>query len=137
MWSRLGRRVLAQGLVGARQLWWRTGLVVPVRALQRPGRVAVVAGAGLVLLAGRGDPASLLRAVRDGRVGEVGRLVESGADPGARHPLGWSPLHLAAVWGRQEILSLLLNAGAAVDAEDEFSNVYTRYCVFTVVQIQL
>lgn len=107
-------------------MWLRTGLVVPVRALQRPGRVAVVAGAGLVLLAGRGDPASLLRAVRDGRVGEVGRLVESGADPGARHPLGWSPLHLAAVWGRQEILSLLLNAGAAVDAEDEFSNVYTR-----------
>ena len=140
MWGRLGGRVLARGLVGARQFWLRAGLAVPARALPRPGRVAVVAGAGLVLLAGpggRGDPASLLRAVRAGRVGEVGRLVEGGADPGARHPLGWSPLHLAAVWGRQEILSLLLKAGAAVDAEDDFSNVYTRYYCLCAVEIQL
>ena len=71
MWGRLGGRVLARGLVGARQFWLRAGLAVPARALPRPGRVAVVAGAGLVLLAGpggRGDPASLLRAVRAGRV---------------------------------------------------------------------
>ena len=68
----------------------------------------------------------LFRAVQRGHVAEVERLLQSkSVSVAARHELGWTALHLAAVNGRQEIVSLLLRAGAAVDAEEEFMNVYT------------
>ena len=57
---------------------------------------------------------------------EVERLIRSQSiSVDTRHELGWTPLHLAAVTGRQEIVAVLLEAGADVDAEEEFMNVYT------------
>jgi len=64
--------------------------------------------------------------VQRGNVREVERLLElSNVDVNGKHCLGWSLLHLAAVNGRQEVLSLLISAGADVNAEEEFQNVYS------------
>jgi len=66
------------------------------------------------------------RAVQRGNVGEVERLLNNrSVDVQGRHELGWTALHLAAVNGRQEVVSILLAAGADPNAEDEFMNVYT------------
>ena len=46
----------------------------------------------------------LLRAVQRGNVAEVERLIRMrNVDVNCRHELGWTPLHLAAVNGRQEV----------------------------------
>ena len=48
-----------------------------------------------------------------GNAKEVRKLLETGqASVEERHPLGWTPLMLAAVSGKAEIVSLLLEAGA-------------------------
>ncbi len=47
-----------------------------------------------------------------GRVDEVRRLLEAGADPHARSFTGETPLHLAALAGRTDIVRLLLDRGA-------------------------
>jgi len=66
------------------------------------------------------------RAVQRGNIGEVEYLLKTkGVDVNRKHELGWTALHLAAVNGRQEVVSILLAAGANADAEDEFMNVYT------------
>lgn len=44
-------------------------------------------------------------------------------DVNIRHPLGWTPLLLAAVNDRVEIVKLLLKAGADPNMSDEFSNI--------------
>ena len=83
----------------------------------------------------------LFKAVQRGNVREVESLIRlRNVDVNSKHELGWSPLHLAAVNGRQEvcqtwyhlpphttlaqIASLLISAGADVNAEEEFQNVY-------------
>lgn len=40
-----------------------------------------------------------------------------------RHPMGWTPLLVAAVNGRLEIVKILLKAGADPNMSDEFSNI--------------
>lgn len=67
----------------------------------------------------------LFRAVKLGNVKEVRKLLETGqASVDERHPLGWTPLMSAAVSGKAEIVSVLLEAGADPNCEDEFQTVY-------------
>ena len=67
----------------------------------------------------------LFRAVKQGNAKEVEKLLETGqASVEDRHPLGWTPLMLAAVNGRAEVVSVLLEAGADPNAEEEFQTVY-------------
>lgn len=40
-----------------------------------------------------------------------------------RHPLGWTPLHVASVNGRLNAVTALLEAGADPNLGDEFINV--------------
>ena len=46
----------------------------------------------------------LSRAIKDGNKFEVIRHLKSGLDPNARHPLGWCPLHVAAINNRPQII---------------------------------
>lgn len=41
-----------------------------------------------------------------------------------RHPLGWTPLHVAVINDKLENVKVLIAAGADPNAPDEFSNVY-------------
>lgn len=67
----------------------------------------------------------LMRAARIGDADEVKRLLsKQKVDPNCRHPLGWTPLHVAAMNGYSDCVTALLDAGADVDAGDEFVNVY-------------
>ena len=53
-------------------------------------------------------------------------MLKSGSvDVNGRHELGWTPLQVAAVNCRREIVTLLLSFGANFEDEDEFMNVYT------------
>lgn len=54
----------------------------------------------------------LHEAAFQGRVDEVRRLLEAGADPHARSFTGETPLHLAALAGRADVVRLLLDKGA-------------------------
>jgi ankyrin repeat protein len=58
----------------------------------------------------------LVEASTVGRSERVAELLASGADPAARSPDGFTPLHLAAFFGHAETARLLISAGAPVDA---------------------
>ena len=67
----------------------------------------------------------LFRAVKLGNAKEVRKLLETGqASVEDRHPLGWTPLMSAAVSRKAEIVSVLLEAGADPNTEEEFQTVY-------------
>merc|ERR1719315_446531 len=100
-------------------------------AYQPPGLIAAPLlgaslGLALVNYSNNGQQEKFFRSVQRGNVGEVMKLLNNRTvDVKGRHELGWTALHLAAVNGRQEIVGILLSAGADPDAEDEFMNVYT------------
>lgn len=50
----------------------------------------------------------LFNAARMGDSVAVERLCKNGADPNQRHPLGWTPLHVAAVQGYVDVVKVLL-----------------------------
>lgn len=56
----------------------------------------------------------LMYVARAGRVDWAGKLIEKGAE--VNHP-GWTPLHYAATFGRNEMVKLLLEHSAYIDAE--------------------
>lgn len=60
----------------------------------------------------------LYKAVRQGSVNEVKRLLKSGANPNIANADGLTPLHQAAYWGETEIVEMLLKAGAEVKADN-------------------
>jgi ankyrin repeat protein len=49
----------------------------------------------------------------------VRRLLACGVPAGARDGAGWTPLHFAVRAGAAEVVDLLLDAGAAVDARND------------------
>lgn len=50
----------------------------------------------------------LFKAARNGNAVVVERLCRNGADPNQRHPLGWTPLHVAAIQGNVDVVKILL-----------------------------
>jgi TonB family protein len=61
----------------------------------------------------------LLRAVADGDINRVRALLVTGADPNSTNNANQTALMLAAAFKRSDIIGLLINAGASLDAEDE------------------
>lgn len=99
--------------------WQRRGL----------GFAAVPVGLGGYLMAnksnGKAQEERLFRAAKLGNADELRRLLaDKSVDPNCRHALGWTPLHVAAISGHGDCVLALLEAGADIDAGDEFSNVY-------------
>ena len=62
----------------------------------------------------------LHRAAHGGRLSEVKRLLEAGADVNAKDNDGNPPLHLASNYGHAEVVKILLEAGANVDAKGNY-----------------
>jgi ankyrin repeat protein len=63
------------------------------------------------------EPA-LSRAVIAGDVARIREIIDTGADVNAKDALDRTPLHLAAFYGRTEIIDLLIAHGADVNARD-------------------
>lgn len=63
----------------------------------------------------------LFDAIRQNDIGKVKKIIGT-LDVNYRHSLGWTPLHLASVLGKSQIVKLLLDSGADPNAIDEFSN---------------
>ncbi|XP_044594041.1 serine/threonine-protein phosphatase 6 regulatory ankyrin repeat subunit B-like [Cotesia glomerata] len=57
-----------------------------------------------------------IRAIRAGDIEKVRLLIELGVDINDLEPNSWTPLHYAACCGRCEILKLLIQNGAILDA---------------------
>lgn len=49
-------------------------------------------------------------------------MIKKGIDINKRHHLGWTPLLVAAVNGRYEVVECLLQAGADPNLSDEYIN---------------
>lgn len=52
------------------------------------------------------------------------QAIADGVNVNARHQLGWTALQCAAINGKTEVVSFLLENGADPNAGDEFVNVY-------------
>lgn len=145
MWARtLSLRALVRGLQPARRLLHRPtvrtllllrGAWLPQRRFVVPwqqrhlGLAVLPLGLGGYLVANKGSSSAqeekLLRAAKLGNAEELRRLLADGqVDPNCRHALGWTPLHVAAISGHRDCVLVLLEAGADINAGDEFSNVY-------------
>ena len=53
-------------------------------------------------------------AALDGRTEEVVRLLGEGADPNWQNVFGWTALHVACVYNRHQILTILINSNANI-----------------------
>ena len=75
-----------------------------------------------VVLVGCGESVpdtSIYEAARTGNIEAVKKHLAAGADVNAKdNVVGWTPLHLAAWFGRKEIVELLIAGGAYVNAKD-------------------
>ena len=58
---------------------------------------------------------------------DVQRCLGSGASVVAKDGLGWSPLHVAAVFGTSDTIQVLLDAGASTEAQDENGSTPMHY----------
>ena len=59
---------------------------------------------------------NLLEAIKRDQAHVVRQLIREGVNVNARSNLGNTPLHIAAVYGRGEIVDILTDAGAALRA---------------------
>lgn len=83
---------------------------------------ALSASEAAALLGSDACASPLHEAAFQGRVDEVRRLPEAGADPNARSFTGETPLHLAALAGRADVVRLLLDKGADPNVRDSCRN---------------
>ena len=88
------------------------------------------AGLGVMLVGGGSSNYTsdqhkkFLKSCQRGNLNEVAKHLNSGADPNARHLLGWAALHVAAINGNGEIVELLLKSGADPNLPEEYTNIY-------------
>ncbi len=90
----------------------------PLGIASRHGRRGVVM---LLLKSGASattDPSPLPGAVHSGDVNIVRTLLDAGADPNAFGPHGHAALHVAGIYGKVPIMTLLLSRGARLDLRD-------------------
>ena len=48
----------------------------------------------------------------------VDQLLNNGAEPNAKNPLGWTPLHIASQFSGTDVVSTLLQAGADCNVQN-------------------
>ena len=63
-------------------------------------------------------------------VAELQAMIDAGADVNAKTDGGNTPLHSAAVFGKAEMIPILVKAGADVNAKDEYDNTPLHLAVF-------
>lgn len=63
-----------------------------------------------------------------GRLGQVGALLQAGADPAWTDAEGTTPLYAASVQGAAPVVRLLLRAGASPDTESGYGTEGTPLC---------
>ena len=81
--------------------------------------LTLVAMAAWWMLSGCGRQGDIFQAAKAGDARAVERLLAAGTDPNAKEPkAGYTPLHIAAFSGRTEVVRVLLDHGAQVDARD-------------------
>lgn len=91
----------------------------------RAGMAAMTTVWGMLFLAGAAGASAqdpLLEAIRQADAPAVSSLLSEGADPNAAQGDGLSALHIAAEEGYVEIVRVLLDAGARVDARTLLSD---------------
>ena len=59
------------------------------------------------------------RAIKAGDMNALQAMSKDGREANKELPKGWTPLHLAAKFGRDEIAQFLLSRGAEINAETE------------------
>jgi ankyrin repeat protein len=70
-----------------------------------------------------GQKTALMLAAERGHVSVAKELILNGADPnGTSKLLGFTPLMAAAAWGQADVITLLISAGADVDARTVTAN---------------
>jgi len=62
----------------------------------------------------------LLRAIKEGHVDRIKKLIDAGADVNAQNSEGWTALHTACYWEHHAIVCLLLDYGAEARARDNW-----------------
>lgn len=64
------------------------------------------------------------RAVQYGNIAELKKCIADGIDVNTRHQMGWTALQTAAINQREDVIKILLDNGADINAGDNFVNVY-------------
>mmetsp|Transcript_48716 Transcript_48716/g.121686 ORF Transcript_48716/g.121686 Transcript_48716/m.121686 type:complete len:245 (+) Transcript_48716:410-1144(+) len=72
----------------------------------------IKAGANMEAADVAGNKTSLWLAAQRGHSAAVYHLVHAGARMEVRDCCGWTPLHISCFWGHEEVVSILLKAGA-------------------------
>ncbi|XP_074619996.1 mitochondrial disaggregase-like [Acropora palmata] len=85
------------------------------------GTSGVLCGSVVLCSVSTGFAERMSRCVKQNDSFELERFIKQGHDVNQRHPLGWTPLHVAAVNGSEKCLTLLILAGADVNANEEFT----------------
>jgi ankyrin repeat protein len=81
-------------------------------------KIHIVLSVLLVPIFLEGCKKSLHKAIKSSNIGKIEQLINRGANVNARNERGQTPLHIAAIVGREDVANLLLLNGADIDACD-------------------
>ncbi|XP_068718120.1 mitochondrial disaggregase-like [Montipora capricornis] len=85
------------------------------------GTSGVLCGSVALCAISSGVAERMCRSAKHNDSFELERFIKQGHDVNQRHPLGWTPLHVAAINGSERCMTLLIEAGADVNAKEEFT----------------